>query len=369
MTVDSESRQMEELDNLFQNSLSSCGFFRPIWYRAWDLSYGNDRNWSGPLRFIPIVCDGAIQAALPISSQKIGPFRFAAIGGAFSPFRGIPYRGDPGIVAQTMVAEFDELRGIDAVRLGPVQNTESLLTSIIVELKKANWKIITETLGVEYVLDNLSTLDNFKATLSKSRLKRIDVYWRRLCRDAETTISHYNSCSESEWAKVFQEFETIESNSWVAKSGDPYFIGEVNQQFWNLLVTDPWFRDSINAWTLYHDGRPVSFLIAMDSDDTRFFFVNGYDERVAKYSTGRILYKEGIYDSFTKNITRINSGQGDSGYKRGWGGTGTSELVNIVAFPPTLRGRTAFVAGKTKKVIERIRSAISTLAKFRKKFS
>lgn len=323
-------------------------FLRPAWFQAWDIAYGDDRNWYRPVHYITVAGLSDSYCVLPLAEQRAGPFQFASLCGTFLPFRAIPYCGDPSQVAAEMATFLGELEWGVGVRFGPTPDRDPLLQAVTSELTRMGWRMIRNEIGAEFILENPGDGEKYSAALSNNRRRNCERYWRKLCEKGPSEIHHFHGCPLSKWIQVFQDVRIVEAASWVAKSGEPRFIGQKNEQFWETLVGDPWFRESFNVWLIYHDGEPVSFNVALDAGGTRYEIANSFDERVAKYSTGTIINMKLIQNAFSRGIQRINSGLGDSGYKANWGAKAASTLVDMYAFSPRWTGSLAYLAAQLK---------------------
>lgn len=140
------------------------------------------------------------------------------------------------------------------------------------------------------------------------------------------------------------ELQRIESESWVAASGEPRFMGEKNFRFWMNLLQDYGLSRSIKIWMMYLDNAPVSFCLVLDAGPIRYQLVNGYSKSVKQYRTGHILFKEMAFDAIETGMERIGLGQGDSGHKGGWGARPSAKLIDLIAIKPGLFGKMVSVA-------------------------
>ena len=143
-----------------------------------------------------------------------------------------------------------------------------------------------------------------------------------------------------------------ETNAWISESGEPRFIGHKNQYFWNKIVEDEWFSKAINVWIIHLNEEPVSYVISIDTKESRYVYANSYVKHVENFSTGTKLYYELILHAISCGKKMINFGLGDSGYKTQWGARASSVLIDLFAFPPTLKGRLAYYIFKLKTFLD-----------------
>jgi CelD/BcsL family acetyltransferase involved in cellulose biosynthesis len=346
---------MNDWTNIPDSGPEGRRFLRPAWFRAWEGAFGNYRNWRSPIRYIHI-CDGADSSCIvPLGTQHIGPFRFASLCGGYFPLRGIPYCGEPRRLAAPLAATLKGTASAVGVRLGPVPDTDPLLALLLPALERYGWKLMRKSIGSEFVLDNPASLEVYKASLSSDRQRKVDYYWRKLNEAGPTELRHFNDAGEA-WPMVLRDIAKVEAASWVAREGDPHFMGERTQVYWAKLTVDPWFSRALNVWLIYHGGEPVSFALTLDSGRTRYVLANSFDERVAKFSTGAKIYQQLIFDAFSRGIAQINFGLGDSGYKSRWGARPGATLMDTVAFAPSIGGRTALLLARARDTIQQIRA-------------
>lgn len=346
---------MNDWTNVADSGPGERRFLRPTWFQAWEGAFGNDRNWRVPIRYIHI-CDGADSSCiLPLGMQHVGPFRFASLCGGYLPLRGIPYCGEPRRLAAPLAAALKDVAPAVGIRLGPVPDTDPLLVLLLPELERCGWKLMRKSIGSEFMLDNPASLEAYKASLSIKRRKKVDYYWRKMNEAGPTELQHFNDAGEA-WPMVLGDIAKVEAASWVAQKGEPRFMGQQNQAYWAMLTADPWFSRAINVWLIYHEGAPVSFALTLDSGRTRYVIANGFDEQVASFRTGSKIYQELIFDAFSRGIVHINIGLGDSGYKSGWGALPGATLMDVVAFSPSMGGRTALLLARARDTVQKIRT-------------
>ena len=321
-----------------------------VWYDAWQKYIQEDNNWEGNLRYELIEGNDENYAIIPYAYQTVGPFQFASLAGSFFPHRGFPNTGaKPDLIRNTVSKLSSILRvsglRISGFRMGPVDQDDQFIGELLEELKRKKWKIISKGIGHHFGVELLSNKDDFLASVSNKRKSKIRRCWKAMERDGKVELKHYNEISAEKWDKIFKEIEIIEKNSWVATKGEPKFIGSANQSFWNSLVIDEWYRRSLNVWILYFNDKPVSYSMEMDTENTRYGLCTSYDKDVAKYGTGVMMRIEIIGQAIESGKKILNEGLGDSGYKSSWGSKKIATLVDLIVFPPTLKGRLAYYTG------------------------
>jgi len=345
--------------SLLEEDSPRLQLFRPVWFEAWDAAYRDQGNWSGAIQYLCARQDGDADIVMPVAFQNMGPFRFVSLPGLYLPFRNIPARAGrqdsiPGLIGQ--LARIDRKSG---VRIGPIQADNPFSAALAGHFRGAGWKVLEKESGTEFILDLPATADEFTAGLNKKVRRNLKYYWNKLNRQGRAELKFVSGVSQDDWVKIFEGLAHVESKAWIASRGEPRFAGERNQKFWNHLVSDPWMRQAIHVWLIYLDDKPVSFTLTIDSKDVRYVIANSYDEKVADFRTGSKLYAEMILEGIENGIELINFGMGDAGYKSQWKAVGSSRLIDIVAFPRTLPGRTAYFAALAQGWIKALQSRLS----------
>jgi len=265
------------------------------------------------------------------------------------PFRDLPVKADMADqVINAMVCRMAHVKGVVGARIGPMENCSPTLLALKDSFRQHGWTIIELSRGVLHYLELPKNVADYFPMIS-GRAKKADYYLRRVKRRGDVSIIVKTGQSSNEWQETLRELQKIESESWVAASGEPRFMGEKNLQFWMNLLQDYGMSRSLKIWMMYLDDDPVSFCLVLDAGPIRYQLVNGYSESVKQHSTGHILFKEMIFDAIETGVERICFGQGDPGHKREWGARPSAELIDLIAMKPGLFGKLVSVAHMLKK--------------------
>ena len=95
----------------------------------------------------------------------------------------------------------------------------------------------------------------------------------------------------------------------------------------------------IVVWILFCGSRPISFSLNLENGSIKHIIANSYDEQFRDHSPGHIMAYHVLKDAIERDVRMIEWGQGDSGYKQRWHARRGSMILDIVAFPPGLKGR------------------------------
>ncbi len=311
---------------------SDVPFMDRIWYQSWFNHRGKPAGWVGPL-FGPEI-NGCY---IPLAWIQKCKLRFACLAGSHGPLRDIGLFNPASLMA---CVKHLEKNGVGAaLRLGPVSDKSSNISALLGVLRQRGWHIVADQIGFGWVIDwSEQGFDHYWTSLSKKKLHRIEYYHRLMERNGDVKIRHYRHSKADEWKQILADLADVEANSWIAENGEPRFLGADNQGYWLELCRSENFLRAANVWMIYFEGKPVSFLFALDGRYTRYFYSNSYNKSVSRYSTGSTLYKMAFLDAYQQGLKCMDLGLGNSGYKTLWGAKAANRVMNYLCFPPTLAG-------------------------------
>ena len=353
--VDNENLIWQRIVDL---SSAEKGFLRKEWFQAWTVFNDTDNNWHKEICYKFISNGEDNHVILPYSFQEIGPFKFASLAGNFFPFRSIPNTRAESKLINIVADYITQINGIYGMRFGSVNKSDEFIKELMSCLKDRGWKVTNTSLGYEYGFKLPSNEKEYLEGISSKRRKKIRYYGRKLADCGEVEFKFYKSEKPDTWQEVFKDLATIESNAWISETGEPRFLGNLNQVFWNELVTHQWYSDALSIWILYLNGKPVSHDVAIDTENVRYAIAGSYDEEVAKFRTGVQLELKAVGHAIDEGIGLINSGLGDSGYKTDLGYEQCGEIVEVIAFPPNFRGNLAYILARVKYLLDNLKSKL-----------
>lgn len=332
---------------IYEQCPEDCSMFRQSWYDAWS-KQNNDVIYA-------TFADHKNQhAVFPYFIKKLGPFNFASLAGNYFPRKGLPYSGVSDELIDKFTTFLLELSSISGCQLGPVKKDDPFIQKLVEKLSSDNWKLLLQSTGFDHGMAVPETVEEYLSSLSKSRRKKTAYYLRRLEKKGVVEIKHHKSLDPDGWRNVFADLEAVESKAWVSERGDPHFIGIKRQSYWNELVNDEWYRKAFNAWIIYVDEKPISYIAAIDIGKERFVLSSSFNKDYSDFRTGSILEIELMSMTIREaKVTFMNNGMGDSGYKSAWGNREFQELYEIIAFPPNIKGRLAYLIAKLKTKLGR----------------
>lgn len=288
-------------------------------------------------------------AAIPLAQRRMGPLTIAEVPGSYWPFRSFPIACDAGADELAALLASPAARAAlgRAWRIGPVYADDPGAARLAAAAGGAGWTILTRRVGTCYVVD-LARLTAAGPWPSAKTLRKNRWLERRL---AESGELDFDTVSGDQWTPAtFELLAAIEAESWVAKQaggGDTKFLDPDARRIWQRAVGDPLIAAMLGCSILHVGGAPAAFTFTLRCGPTLYFLANGYSERFAEGSPGRILLYRDLQAAAASGVSRIGWGAGDPGYKSEMGAEPGPDIVDhlIVRGPlaalarPLWRGR------------------------------
>ena len=294
-------------------------FLRAAWYRA--------AAGAGASTLVARRPDGRTFAALPTEARN----RFVReVPGAYWPFRGVPVAPDASEAELEHLLRHPRARAAlgPAWRMGPVREDDTSTSRLAAAARVAGWTVLRRPVGRTWLLD-VEALRAEGAWPRGSTLRRNRYFEKHL--SAHGPLD-FRFVTGSGWtAQLFDTLAAIEANSWVAKSTDgrdAKFLAPHNRRFWEAAAADPVLAGMMSAGILSIGGVPAAFAFDIDCAPTRYCIANSYDERFARHSPGRVLAYRNFQHLAEREITLLDWGIGDPGYKAVMGAAPGPEMVD-----------------------------------------
>ena len=341
LLADFVSPNPSEYQSLRERMPEDWGFLATEWPKAWAEAYLPYDRWRGPYRCLTIRdADGAVIGVLPLATLAFGPMKFTALAGQFYPYRGPAVVADPIAMksaCEKMVEVLAEKPNrLLGVRMGPIRADEMSAVALVSALSSSGWRIGRRMVGQSFTLSLPPTLLDFNQA-SKGIIKKVAYYERRLRKRAKLTIKEHRSLDPEAWARVLDDAEAVERNSWVFKErGFLKFNGHNNRKFWLRALSDEYLARAIVIWIMYADQKPISFSLNLDADRTKYILANSHDDAFEEHSPGHILAHRLLAAAIDRQMTCVDWGVGDSGYKQRWLAKPGPFVHDVIALPPGL---------------------------------
>jgi hypothetical protein len=342
--ISTSGPSIESLNTLLPQVKSRFQFSATGSFQSWAKTMIPFGSWTSDVLYLTVYDEKDILVGvLPLGVQVKFKQRFLSLGGDFYPLRAIPVDHDRrDEVCETLADTLTKMSDGIGLRFGPVESSDEVTVYLFKALKQRGWHILTNELGVLFIVEKLPTsFEDFRAGLGKKLRKNTPYYERKLFREHQTEIVHYNNETANVWAQVITDLGSIERNSWLVNKGanrESKFVNQAYLDYWNDWLVNPQASINTHIWVIYCNKKPISFACSLDSGDSRYLIANAYDSEFSDYRTGSILYWHLFKNAIEIGISRINAGIGDSGYKGLWMGKPIESVVDWVAFRPGISG-------------------------------
>jgi hypothetical protein len=320
--------------------------FGPEWYQAWNRTWTLRSGWVADFVYVAARdSSGVLQGVLPMAACRCGPVVVRAQTGYAQPCRpllsAIGWEREVGAA----IGDFVGSREWDLIGIGPLLEDRTADAAMIDVLRQKT-SLYDYRSDVLAVLDLPATWELYcEEVLGRKFFRKIAYYERRTARAGDMRIVHTRKPSPDEAATLFEQLAAIESRSWLTKRGTPRFIGSNAQVLWNELTTrvlTP--NDNLDCWTMFLDGRPVSFCLTLTAGTCRYVIANNYDERCRDHRTGSTLYRYMLEEAFERRVRRVDFGRGEMHYKGYWGAIEHGRSRTLLAFRKNIVGHGARLA-------------------------
>jgi CelD/BcsL family acetyltransferase involved in cellulose biosynthesis len=182
--------------------------------------------------------------------------------------------------------------------------------------------------------------DYWKARGSKLRgdIKRRR---RRLEELGEVTVEAYDPAALD---AALDEAFGIEASGWKGRGGTAISDRPADERFNRALARWADGRGWFRLWFLRLDGRAIAFRFGVEAFGVYSSLKIGYLEEYGAQSPGKVLEAAVIEELHRGECRRFEYAGELSDHKARWA-TGTRELLELSAFPPTVAGRAGWAAG------------------------
>lgn len=293
------------------------GFLRAAWFEA--------AADSSLMTLVARRHDGEAAAAIPLVARRPKAARLSEIPGSYWPFRSLPLAADcTDAELQALLASPSLGR---AWRWGPVPADDPALVRIAGLAPDCGWTALRRRLATTYRVD-LKRLTGEGAWPSTKTLRKNRWLERRLAEQGELEFATVSGPAWSD--EALETLAAIEAESWVAQKGDTKFVNPAMRRVWARILRDPELAAMLSCSILRVGDIPAAFTFSVTSGRTRYYIANGYSDRFAAGSPGRILLYRDFADAAAAGIETIGWGAGDPGYKTEMGAEPGAELVDCL---------------------------------------
>lgn len=313
------------------------------WYLAWLRATTHRPPWTGQSIIVEVDDEeGRPVAFLPLAERRERGIRILSLAGFYQPLRTFVCATDHMDDAPESIA--DALDGIrsrwDVLRLDPFDTEPPERAALVAALRRRSFvRMIPRGRTIVNPIDK-----PYEAFAAEPSAKRIRSYEKRFLRDPANRIAHYSDVTEGNIPLLLDDLGTIESNSWLAKTGGGTlrFVGHDNREFWTELLSQTLCRRrQFHAWVAYVGSRPAAFRVVLTAGSTAYMIANQYDEAFSELRLGWILSLQHLKQACEEGVRTIDSAPGDLHYKGRLGGIEAEMRYGVYVFSPTARGMAA----------------------------
>lgn len=332
-------------------------FLTQHWYDVWGRSYAANEEGVCPVVYSTTVVtdDRSFKKdnLFPCVHRVRAGIEVLSMAGYYYPFRTFLCHPDVREIAVDGFANGVQSKTkVKVVHAGPLQVADQIGQSLRMSFQRNKWRTCKVSAGAQQVVHLPSTLEEYRASISRNLRKNHDRRKRSLESMGKFDISYYNNCSTETWARVIDSCAEVEGQSWLAADDNGKTRVYGRESFWKSYVADAEGSRRLSVWVVSLDSKPIAYSLALDSGSCRYSISGQYDEHYKKFGVGIIADMSMFEQSLESGITLVNMGDGDSEYKRRWGATPDDELQSLYFFRP---GVTGWLLYKSFRVLQRVR--------------
>jgi CelD/BcsL family acetyltransferase involved in cellulose biosynthesis len=177
------------------------------------------------------------------------------------------------------------------------------------------------------------SFEAFLAARSKERRRHIRRYQRRLEESFQGDVEVRVVTTRGDLDRLFADSERIQERTYQRALGVGFSDDERSRRLTELAMGRGWFRGAV----LYLRGEPAAFWHGNAYRGTFSTTATGFDPALAEHRPGTYLLMKLVEDLCgDPDVTALDFGFGDAGYKRSFGETSTLE-EDVVSFEPRAR--------------------------------
>jgi CelD/BcsL family acetyltransferase involved in cellulose biosynthesis len=161
--------------------------------------------------------------------------------------------------------------------------------------------------------------------------RKLRAGWRKL--EALGT-PHWRSVRGAQWDKsVLADLARIEADSWIAHATDgsgAKFLTAGRRGYWRRVLADPALAQRLSATILMLDARPVAFSFDLDDGPVRYAIAGTYATDLKHCNIGKQVNFRMLDECLASDLSCIDLGSGDNGYKAEMGAEAAYDLVDLL---------------------------------------
>jgi CelD/BcsL family acetyltransferase involved in cellulose biosynthesis len=167
---------------------------------------------------------------------------------------------------------------------------------------------------------------------------------RRLEKLGEVRVEAYDPTALD---AALDEALRIEASGWKGRGGTAIVNRPTEERFYRTLARWAAERGWFRLYFLRLDGRPIAFRLGIEAFGVYSSLKIGYLEELAAYSPGNLL-EAAVMELLGRGDCRRFEYAGETTERMRRWATGTREMLELSAFPPTLTGRAGWATAELR---------------------
>jgi CelD/BcsL family acetyltransferase involved in cellulose biosynthesis len=298
----------------------------PGYVRAWVDAFSSPRR----LRALAVRRDGELAAVLPVVMARTGlmtrPQSEVEEVGLVS--------DDPRAAAAVMGAALE--LPVAWLLLRPVPDGAPTHRALTAAAARAGCPLAARTVETQAYIDLTGGWEQYWKTRGSKLRSDISRRRRRLGELGEVTVEGHEAGALD---AALDDALRIEASGWKGRSGTAMAASPAHERFYRSMARWAEGRGWLRLWFLRLDGRPIAFRLGIEAFGVFSSLKIGYLEEFAAQSPGKVLEAAVIESLHASDCRRFEYAGHTSDHKTRWA-TGSRDLLELSAFPATLRGAT-----------------------------
>jgi CelD/BcsL family acetyltransferase involved in cellulose biosynthesis len=320
-------------------------FLRPGWIEAWWRAFG-----AGRLLALTASEDGAITGVLPIVRRR---GRVGSPTNWHTPIFGGVYAN-----AETAGEIAEGVAGLTAahVRLRFLDSRDPLVGAIRTTAQRSNLPVLQRTIQSSPYVPIEGTWEEFRARLSKNRLRSTARRERRLAELGEVRLVVEDGSERLD--ELLEEGFALEATGWKAAGGTAILSDPRTRAFYHEVCRWAAAAGLLRLVFLRLDGRAIAFNLCLEDSLAHYALKPGHSPEMARYGPGALLIYRMIERSFSLGLESHELLGASDEFKRSFAGDHLHTQVELQVFSKALRGRaTKLVETRILPLARRVRRA------------
>ena len=192
------------------------------------------------------------------------------------------------------------------------------------------------------VIDITGDWESYWSTLSRNTRSDVRRRRRRLDELGSVEVEVLDGAEGLEEALALAM--EIEASGWKGRAGTALAARPADERHHRLLAHWAARRGWLRLTFLRVDGRAIAFHFSLQAHGILYVLRIGFADDMAAHSPGKVLMACEIERAFAEGLDRFDFAGSSADYKTRWA-NGSRTLLELSAFPPTVRGRAARAAG------------------------